>query len=118
MAFKNVKIVKGAGGFGGPLVIQPTEKKNKVLCVTGQTLSPVAKKIAEMTGCELVDGFNTTIPDEEVAVAVAFTSPALPRTALPLPTRLLLPRLRSRLLRLPQVRLPRLSPRLRTRTSS
>ena len=93
MAFKNVKIVKGAGGFGGPLVIQPTEKKNKVLCVTGQTLSPVAKKIAEMTGCELVDGFNTTIspvakkiaemtgcelvdgfnttiPDEEVAVAV------------------------------------------------
>ncbi len=74
MAFKNVKIVKGAGGFGGPLVIQPTEKKNKVLCVTGQTISPVAKKIAEMTGCELVDGFNTTIPDEEVAVAVEIHS--------------------------------------------
>ncbi|MDX8417883.1 PTS glucitol/sorbitol transporter subunit IIB, partial [Absicoccus intestinalis] len=30
----------------------------------------VAKKIAEMTGCELVDGFKTTVPDDEVAVAV------------------------------------------------
>ena len=58
MAFKNVKIVKGAGGFGGPLVIQPTEKKNKVLCVTGQTLSPVAKKIAEMTGCKRIMTVN------------------------------------------------------------
>lgn len=70
MAYKNIKIEKGRGGFGGPLIIEPTETKNKVLCVTGQQISPVAKKIAEMTGCELVDGFSTTVPDEEVAVAV------------------------------------------------
>jgi len=70
MAYKNVKITKGAGGFGGPLVIQPNETKSKVLCVTGQNIHPVAKKIAELTGCELVDGFSTTVPDEEVAVAV------------------------------------------------
>lgn len=70
MAYRNIKIEKGRGGFGGPLIIEPTETKNKVLCVTGQQISPVAKKIAEMTGCELVDGFSTTVPDEEVAVAV------------------------------------------------
>jgi PTS system glucitol/sorbitol-specific IIB component len=70
MAYRNIKITKGADGFGGPLIIEPTETRNKVLCVTGQTISPVAKKIAEMTGCELVDGFSTTVPDEQVAVAV------------------------------------------------
>ena len=70
MAYKNIKITKGNAGFGGPLIIEPNEHKNKVLCVTGQQVSPVAKKIAEMTGCELVDGFKTTVPDDEVAVAV------------------------------------------------
>ena len=68
--YKNIKISKGSAGFGGPLIIEPTETRNKVLCVTGQQLSPVAKKIAEMTGCELVDGFKTTVPDDEIAVAV------------------------------------------------
>ena len=68
--YKNIKITKGSAGFGGPLIIEPNETRNKVLCVTGQQSSPVAEKIAEMTGCELVDGFKTTVPDEEVAVAV------------------------------------------------
>ncbi len=70
MAYKNIKITKGTSGFGGPLIIEPNETKNIVLCVTGQQISPIAKKIAEMTGCELVDGFKTTVPDEKVAVAV------------------------------------------------
>lgn len=68
--YKNIKITKGSAGFGGPLIIEPTETRNKVLCVTGQQLSPVAQKIAEMTGCELIDGFKTTVPDDEIAVAV------------------------------------------------
>ena len=49
MAYKNIKITKGNAGFGGPLIIEPNEHKNKILCVTGQQVSPVAKKIAEMT---------------------------------------------------------------------
>ena len=68
--YKNIKISKGSAGFGGPLIIEPTETRNKVLCVTGQQISPIATKIAEMTGCELVDGFKTTVPDDEIAVAV------------------------------------------------
>ncbi|MBP3852392.1 MAG: PTS glucitol/sorbitol transporter subunit IIB [Erysipelotrichaceae bacterium] len=70
MAYRNIKITKGPAGFGGPLIIEPNETKNVVLCVTGQQISPIAKKIAEMTGCELVDGFSTTVPDEKIAVAV------------------------------------------------
>lgn len=70
MAYKNIKIEKGRSGFGGPLVIVPTETKNKILCVTGQHISPIARKIAQMTGCELVDGFMTSVPEEQVAAVV------------------------------------------------
>lgn len=68
--YKAIKITRGSSGWGGPLVLQPTEKKNKILCVTGNEVSPVAVKIAEMTGCELVDGFSTGCPDDEVLCAV------------------------------------------------
>ena len=35
MTYKSIKIVKGNGGFGGPLVITPTEEKHKFIYVTG-----------------------------------------------------------------------------------
>lgn len=68
--YKAVKITRGSGGWGGPLVVKADEKRNKILCVTGNEVSPVAVKLAEMTGCELVDGFKTGCPDEEVLVAI------------------------------------------------
>lgn len=68
--FKTVRIDRGPAGFGGPLVIAPTEQKNKVVCVTGGGFHPVALKLAELTGCELVDGFKTGCPDDQIAVVV------------------------------------------------
>lgn len=68
--FNKVKIERGPAGFGGPLVIQPTEQKNKVVCVTGGGFHPIALRLAEMTGCELVDGFKTGVPDDQIAVVV------------------------------------------------
>ena len=68
--YRAVKITRGSGGWGGPLVVKADSKKNKILCVTGNEISPVAKKLAEMTGCELVDGFSTGCPDDEVLVAI------------------------------------------------
>lgn len=68
--YRSIKINKGSNGWGGPLMIQPTEKKNKILVVTGGGFPPLAQKIAEMTGCELVDGFKTSVPDEEVILAI------------------------------------------------
>lgn len=68
--YKSIIIKKGKSGWGGPLKIVPTDIRNKVLCVTGGGIHPIAKKIAEMTGGTAVDGFNTGVPDEQVMVAV------------------------------------------------
>lgn len=68
--YKTIKINPGEGGWGGPLEITPTEKCHTVLSVTGGGIHPVAAKIAELTGGEAVDGWKTTLPDDEVMVAV------------------------------------------------
>lgn len=68
--FKTIKIEKGPGGWGGPLIIQPTEKRNKVVCVTGGDIHPIAQYIADLSNMELVNGFKTGIPDEEIAVVI------------------------------------------------
>ena len=68
--YKTIKISAGDGGWGGPLTITPTEKCHTVLSVTGGGIHPVAAKIAELTGGEAVDGWKTTLPDDEVMVAV------------------------------------------------
>lgn len=68
--YKSVVVKAGSGGFGGPLTLVPDAKKNKVVNITGGVMSQVAKTLAEMTGCELVDGFKTRVPDDEILVVV------------------------------------------------
>ena len=68
--YKSVVVKAGSGGFGGPLTLVPDGKKNKVVNITGGVMSNVAKTLAEMTGCELVDGFKTRVPDDEILVVV------------------------------------------------
>jgi len=68
--YKAIKITRGSAGWGGPLVVKPDEKKNKILCVTGGGIHPLAQKIADMTGCTVVDSFKGGAPDEEVLLAV------------------------------------------------
>ena len=68
--YNTIKIKAGEGGWGGPLTITPTEKCHTVLCVTGGGIHPVAQKIADLTGGVAVDGWKTTLPDDEVMVAV------------------------------------------------
>ncbi|MFC5387541.1 PTS glucitol/sorbitol transporter subunit IIB [Aquamicrobium segne] len=68
--YKAVKISKGSGGWGGPLVIEPTEERNKIVSVTGGGIHPVAKHIAELTGAEAVDGFKAPPIESEMAVVV------------------------------------------------
>ena len=70
MGYKKVKINKGSGGWGGPLVIEPTEKKNKVVYITGGATPETAVKIAELTGCELIDGFTAGVKDNEIACVI------------------------------------------------
>lgn len=68
--YKAVTIVKGSGGFGGPLTFQPTDDKKIILSVTGGGIHPVAQKIADLTGGEAVDGFKASPKDNEVLCAV------------------------------------------------
>ena len=69
-SFKSIKVSKGSGGFGGPLAITPTAEKNKVVYITGGQRPDIADKIAELTGCELVDGFKTSVPENEMACVI------------------------------------------------
>lgn len=68
--YKAVRITQGKTGWGGPLVIEPTEQRSKVVSVTGGGIHPVAQLIADMTGAEAVDGFRAPPIESEMAVVV------------------------------------------------
>jgi glucitol/sorbitol PTS system EIIB component len=68
--YKAVKISRGSTGWGGPLVIEPTAQRNKIVSVTGGGIHPVAHRIAELTGGEAVDGFRSPPVEGEMAVVV------------------------------------------------
>ncbi|MDO5145827.1 MAG: glucitol/sorbitol-specific PTS transporter subunit IIBC [Eubacteriales bacterium] len=69
--YRAIKIEKGSGGFGGPLVIKPEEGKDKLLFITGGGAEPeIVEKIVELTGCTAVNGFKTSVPDEEIFMAI------------------------------------------------
>ncbi|RNJ42123.1 PTS sorbitol transporter subunit IIB [Mesorhizobium erdmanii] len=68
--FKAVKISRGNTGWGGPLVIEPTAQRDKVVSVTGGGIHPVAQLIADMTGATAVDGFKAPPIEGEMAVVV------------------------------------------------
>ena len=69
--YKSIRVVHGAGGFGGPLTITPTEQRNKVMYITGGGAEPEClAKIVELTGLEPVNGFKTNCPEEELALVI------------------------------------------------
>lgn len=69
-AYRAVFVRAGSGGWGKGLVLEPTATRNKILSVTGGGIHPVAQRIAELTGGEPVDGFTTSVPDDQVLCAV------------------------------------------------
>ena len=69
--YRPITIVRGDGGYGGPLTITPTEERHKVLYMTGGNLEPEPlAKIVTLSGMEPVNGNVETCPDEEVALAI------------------------------------------------
>ncbi|WP_237225040.1 PTS glucitol/sorbitol transporter subunit IIB [Rothia nasisuis] len=69
--YKAITITRGGSGFGGPLTIKPTAERNKVVYIVGGGMKPdVVDRIVELTGAEPVNGFKTTVSDEEIFAAV------------------------------------------------
>lgn len=69
--YKSIRVEHGPGGFGGPLVITPTEQKNKVMFITGGGAEPEClNRIVELTGLIPVNGFKTKCPEEEIALVI------------------------------------------------
>ena len=71
MTYGTIKIEKGSGGFGGPLVVTPKPGKDKILYITGGGAEPeIVEKILKLTGATAVNGFKTSVPDEEIFLAI------------------------------------------------
>jgi glucitol/sorbitol PTS system EIIB component len=70
VSYSAVKIVKGRGGWGSGLTLLPTEENNIVISVTGGGIHPVAQKIADISGAQVVDGFTNNVADAKVLCAV------------------------------------------------
>lgn len=69
--YRSIRIERGTGGFGGPLVVTPTEKKNKVMFITGGGAEPEClNKIIQLSGMIPVNGFKTKCPEDEIALAI------------------------------------------------
>ena len=51
-------------------MVEPNETRNKIVYITGGAKPDVAVALAELTGCELVDGFKYGVKDSEIACAV------------------------------------------------
>ncbi|MDY6018253.1 MAG: glucitol/sorbitol-specific PTS transporter subunit IIBC [Anaerococcus sp.] len=66
-----IKVNKGVAGYGGPLIIGPEDDKNILLYITGGGAKPdIVDKIQELTNCEVVNGFKTSVPDEKVFAVI------------------------------------------------
>ena len=69
--YNAIKINKGPSGFGGPLTVKPTEEKNVLLYITGGGAKPdIVDKIVELTGCEAVNGFKTSVLEEQIFLVI------------------------------------------------
>ena len=68
--YRSVFVRAGSGGWGKGLTISPNDAKKVILSVTGGGIHPVAQRLAELSGGEAVDGFTTSIPEDQVAAVV------------------------------------------------
>ena len=69
--YRPITIVRGDGGYGGPLTITPTPEKHTVIYLTGggREPEPLAKILA-LSGMDAVNMSSESCPEEKVALAI------------------------------------------------
>lgn len=71
MDYKSIRIEKGSGGFGGLLIVKLKAGKDVLLYITGGGAEPeIVEKIVSLTRCRAVNGFKTSVPDEEIFLVI------------------------------------------------
>jgi PTS system glucitol/sorbitol-specific IIB component len=65
-----VLVRPGSNGWGRGLLLRRDGSRTKVVSVTGGGIHPVATRIAELIDAEVVDGFTTSVPDDETIAVV------------------------------------------------
>jgi len=68
--YRRVEIVRGPGGWGGPLIIEPKPGRELIYSVTGGGIHPLAQHIADLTGGKAFDGFRSKAGFDEIACCV------------------------------------------------
>ncbi|MBQ9632268.1 MAG: PTS sorbitol transporter subunit IIB, partial [Lachnospiraceae bacterium] len=69
--YGSIYIEKGPGGYGGPLVVTPTDQRNKVMYILGEMdKPPCLDRIVELSGMIPVDSYKETVPEDEIALAI------------------------------------------------
>ena len=66
---KILKVSRGSNGWGGPLYLK-NEPGKKIVSMTGNFIDPVAEKIGEMLGLEVINGFKHTPQDTEILCVI------------------------------------------------
>jgi len=68
--YRTIKLSKGSGGWGGPLIIKPEGERNIILNITGGGIKQISYDIAEACGGEAFDGFKGAVDESRILVAV------------------------------------------------
>ena len=69
--YGSIYIERGPGGYGGPIVVTPTDRRHKVMYILGEMdTPPCLDRIVELSGMTPVDSYKETVPEDEVALAI------------------------------------------------